>query len=471
MSRSIFTKANFDKHNYNCALNNDSGKKFTYRDIANLTTELEQKLPDRSLVLLICSNCVESIAGYAALMLAKHVPILVEADISAKKIKNLVDLYQPDGIWAPLRSFTSDDQYSCSVQFEDYALLVKKNYNKNMMHDDLSLLLSTSGTTGSAKFVRLSYKNILANTQSIIEYLGINKSDRPITNLPMSYSYGLSIINTHLYSGAEIQVTDKSIVEKSFWEFFERNRVTTLSGVPNTFEVMKKMRFFNNDFPNLRMLTQAGGRMDPSTAEYCHSYCIKNSVKFFIMYGQTEASPRMSYNKLDNISPNYSSIGRAIPGGLLYLTDECGNIINEPNRIGELNYKGANVFMGYASSSGDLAHGDQHQGRLATGDLAFFNEDGLYFIAGRKSRITKINGVRINLDEVEAYLLQKFTNLAVVSGDNSMVIFTNKSRFYDIEKCLKSEFDIKARDIRFIHLDELPRSSSGKVIYSKLEIT
>jgi long-chain acyl-CoA synthetase len=130
------------------------------------------------------------------------------------------------------------------------------------LHDELALLFTTSGSTGSPKLVRISYENINSNAEAIAEYLSLSENERPITVLPMNYSYGLSIINSHLVKGATILLTARSIMEKEFWAFLKKEKATSFSGVPYTYEMLYKLRFFRMELPFLRTLTQAGGKLN-----------------------------------------------------------------------------------------------------------------------------------------------------------------------------------------------------------------
>ena len=353
--------------------------------------------------------------------------------------------------------------------FKNYILIDLKSTSKSNLNENLALLLTTSGSTGSPKFVRLSYKNLSSNAESIIDYLKISKKDRPITTLPMSYSFGLSIINSHLIAGAKILVTSKSLMEKSFWDFFRMSKATSMSGVPFTFEILKKLRFFRMETPYLKTLTQAGGKLNVDLLKEYADFCKLNNKDFYVMYGQTEATARISYVPPEKLLSKIGSIGLSIPGGNLSIVDENMQCIDDANIVGEIKYSGPNVSMGYASSQMDLIKGDDNFGELLTGDLAKKDEDNFYFIVGRKKRFIKIFGNRINLDEVEQILKPAFGEVACVGQDDKMIIYlTDESEIKNIKTLLREMIGINKTAYQIKTLRNIPKNNSGKILYSEL---
>ena len=279
------------------------------------------------------------------------------------------------------------------------------------MHDDLALLLTTSGSVGSPKFVRQSYKNIAANTASIVEYLHLDTAERAITSLPMNYTFGISVINSHLMVGATLVLSPYTIMQREFWTLMSEQKVTSLSGVPYTYEMLDKLRFMRRDLPDLHTLTQAGGKLSPELHQKFAEYAQAQGKSFVVMYGQTEATARMSYLPPELSLTKVGSMGIAVPGGKFSLIDADNQQIIEPGVVGELVYEGDNVTLGYAQSRGDLAKGDEFGGRLLTGDMARFDEDGFFYVVGRKKRFLKIFGNRVNLDETERLIKSHFCDL------------------------------------------------------------
>jgi acyl-coenzyme A synthetase/AMP-(fatty) acid ligase len=285
----------------------------------------------------------------------------------------------------------------------------------------------------------------------------------------MSYTYGLSILNTHLYKGAIVILTDASLMEKRFWMLLKNEKATTFGGVPYTYEILKKLRFEKTELPDLRYITQAGGKLAKELAVEFLLICKKKNIRLIIMYGQTEATARMSYLPWDFGDAKTGSIGVAIPRGRFWLEDENGNIIENPETTGELIYQGENVAMGYAENSFDLERDDDNCGILHTGDMAKRDIDGFYYITGRRKRFLKLFGNRINLDEVEDLLTKEGIECACAGEDDRLRIFVVSEN--EIEKTasfIVQHTGINRNGFKVIAINEIPRNESGKILYSKL---
>ncbi len=439
------------------------------RDVLNDGNFIFSSIPPRSLVLLLCQSKYESIFFYINAIERGIVPILIDADSDITLLNSLIIDYYPDYIFSPLLKQTQFEDYVLLSYFRAYSLL-KRNVNcKAILYPDLSLLLSTSGTTGSPKLVRLSYNNLVSNAFSISQYLGLNAADTAITSLPMNYSFGLSIINSHLFVGGSVVMTTESITQRGFWDLFNNCKVTSLSGVPFTFEILKKFKLLNAELPSLKMLTQAGGKLSNDLIEYFAQFSTYKRIQFFVMYGQTEGTARLSYLPPSFTIEKLGSIGVPIPNGEFYIIDENGNKIFQPGTSGELVYTGPNVMLGYAECKADLSRGNDNNGRLNTGDIAFFDDNGFYFIVGRIKRFIKLLGNRVNLDELESLLLTRGIQSACTGQDNSLVIYILK---FELKGLVKEFITKKLRipsivfDVRII--EEIPKNSSGKTLYSKL---
>ena len=338
------------------------------------------------------------------------------------------------------------------------------------LHEDIALLLTTSGSTGSAKMVRQSYKNIDSNAAAIAQYLDIRQTDRPITTLPMSYTYGLSIINSHFLRGCSTIMTRKTLMEKGFWGILKTEAASTFGGVPYVYEMLKKLRFARMDLPSLRILTQAGGKLNSDLAKEFATICADKGIRFFVMYGQTEATARMSYLPCEYAVTKAGSMGIPIPGGQFWLETEDGNVIMDHEIVGELVYRGDNVAMGYAESCMDLCKGDESGGVLKTGDYAKRDADGFYYIVGRKKRFLKLFGNRVNLDEVEDLVTGLGYSCACTGADDRLRIFTtNKESLTHIKSFASNAMDIPPSGLEVIHIARIPRSEAGKILYSELK--
>ena len=243
----------------------------------------------------------------------------------------------------------------------------------------------------------------------------------------------------------------------------------TFSGVPFTFEMLKKLKFENIHLPTINYLTQAGGKLRNSLLEYFSKVSTQKNIDFIVMYGQTEASPRMSYLPSEMLQSKIGSIGIPIPNGKFYLVDNEHQIVNEPNIEGELIYEGENVCMGYARDCYDLDKNDFNKGILKTGDMAKVDSDGYYYITGRKKRFLKIFGNRVSLDQIEQKINEAGYDCACVGTDDYMKIYTTeKSYVQKIQDYIGKYFEINKSGFSIICINTIPRNHSGKILYSEL---
>jgi acyl-coenzyme A synthetase/AMP-(fatty) acid ligase len=458
-----------DKYSENYALITDKGEKVKYADLDILTSQLMAVVERRSLVFCLCDNNIESLSGYFSFIKNGIVPLMLDSSVDVELLQDLIQQYRPEYMWAQTASANQFHESNIVFSYENYSLVRFEKNTPPHLNDNLALLLTTSGSTGSPKLVRISYDNLNANASSIAKYLSINENERPVTLLPMSYTFGLSIINSHLIKGATILLTSKSLMEREFWSFFKEERATSLSGVPYTFEILKKLRFFNMNFKCLRTITQAGGKMNDELNYEFSEFCNKKGVDFFVMYGQTEATARMSYLPAEYSLAKLGSMGIAIPGGRFYLIDDNGEEIIKDGVVGELAYEGKNVSMGYAISGEDLIKGDENNGVLITGDLAKRDAEGFYYIVGRKKRFIKLFGHRINLDETERLIKNITANVACAGLDDKMVIYiTDEELISKVKTFVVEKTKINQKAFKVTLIDSIPKNSSGKTIYSEL---
>jgi long-subunit acyl-CoA synthetase (AMP-forming) len=457
--------------NYNGSVIGEDGVAHKVSEILQYGDEVFLDIPSRSLVLLFCQNTLDSIFFYINCIERKIVPILIDAQADYSLTENIIERYNPDFIFAPSAISNNFSDYRCINKYKSYNIF-KNNENIVKVFDQmLSLLLSTSGTTGSPKLVRLSYSNLVSNASSICSYLNITYKDRAISSLPMNYSFGLSIINSHLFVGGSILMTMESITQRKFWNIFNEFKVTSLSGVPYTFEILKKFRLLNFELPSLKKMTQAGGKLSNDLIEYFADFSRNKGIDFIVMYGQTEGAARLSYLPSEFINKKLGSIGRPIPGGRFHLVDENGVKIEAPETPGELIYIGPNVMLGYADKLDDLFNGDVNKGVLNTGDIAYFDNDGFYFIVGRIKRFIKIFGNRINLDELEQLLKKEDVDSACVGKDNLLLVYLLiEENKIIVKNLLSKRLGIHPSAIELRIIQEFPKNESGKTLYSKLEL-
>jgi acyl-coenzyme A synthetase/AMP-(fatty) acid ligase len=459
---------NFSSFFDNYAIISDKGESMTYKSLDNHCNELALYLEKGKFVFCFCDNVMGSLIGYVTFIREGIPVVMIDGSKDLEMLNNLSDVFKPNYIWLPKHRLQEFGNYEVIYDMFDYVLITfHREHHK--LYKGLALMLPTSGSTGSPKLVKLTRKNVHSNAESIAEYLNITTKDKPITSLPMHYSFGLSVINSHLLVGATILLTDKSIAQKEFWVFAKGQKASSLSGVPYTYEMLKRFRFFRMELPHMKTLTQAGGKLSADLVKDYVEFATQSGRKFIVMYGQTEATARMSYLPFDKAVEKYKSVGIAIPGGQFSLIDVNGKEIVEPDVDGELIYTGDNVSLGYAESLSDLKIGDENDGVLRTGDIAKRDTDGYYYITGRLKRFIKIYGNRVNLDHSEQIVKTVTPDCACVGRDDKMIVYITDDCFSEEVRSLLSKttgLNNQAFDIRSI--SEIPKNGSGKIQYTRL---
>ena len=447
-------------------------KSLSYRELVEMSTGIASAFPSRALVFLLTRNSLAAIAGYVGFVQNGIVPVMIDAALDAGLLIALRAAYRPGYAWVPAECAEEFQPSRTILRRDEYVLLDLAEKNPFPLHDDLALLMTTSGSTGSPKLVRQSYENLRANTSSIAAYLHLDETERAVTNLPLHYVYGLSILNTHLAVGASVVVTEKTLFDRSFWQLMRDKEVTSFSGVPYTYAMLKRLRFFRMELPALHTLTQAGGKLDPELHAAFAEFAAREGKEFTVMYGAAEATARMGYLPAADAIRKTGAMGIAIPGGRFALIDEAGAEITAVDTVGELVYYGANVTLGYAESGADLARGDERHGRYETGDLARRDGDGYYTIVGRKRRFLKIFGKRTNLQEVEHILRQRFGEVEVACAgvdDHLHVFVTQEALVPKIVPFLSAKLGLHHSALTVRCLAEIPKNASGKTVYRELE--
>ncbi|MBO4263446.1 MAG: AMP-binding protein [Bacteroidales bacterium] len=447
------------------AIISDTGAHYTYGQLQAAVDVLKPFFRKGELAFCLCTNTPACIMGYLALLESGVATVLVDARKNRDLLQGLLDIYHPNWVWGPIGAGFGE----IFRQMEDYALYAYSS-QQHRIHPDVALLLTTSGSTGSPKLVKLTAGNIRSNAEAIAQYLGIDASEKPVTTLPMYYSFGLSIINSHLLKGATILLTDKTIAQREFWDFMQEHKATSISGVPYTYEMLKRLHFFRMSLPHLKTMTQAGGKMPADLAREYIDFAAANGQRFFIMYGQTEATARMSYLPWEYARDKYASIGVAIPGGRFSLRDDHDREILAPDTEGELVFEGPGVCMGYAEGPEDLSRGDENHGILHTGDIARFDTDGFFYITGRMKRFVKIWGNRCNLDTVEQLVHTVTSHCACVGTDDKITVFVTENGLSgSIISLLAEKTGLNARAFEIRIVDAIPRNPSGKIQYADLQ--
>ncbi len=443
----------------------DRGVSTTYGEICGFAEEFCSLIKRRTLIFILSENSTGSLAGYIASLSGRVVPLLLSCNIDRGMLANLIAVYQPEYLWVPER-YLSGFNYTLIFKKYEYILL-KTGLKPFDLHDDLSLLLPTSGTTGSPKLVRHSYLNVEINARNVAASAGLVPEDRSIAILPMHFTMGLFVMNSHLVTGARVLLMQQSLTDRGFWQFIKDQKATNLSGVPYNFEVLYRLRFFRMDLPDLRLLIHGGGKLKYELFVEFAEYAGRTGKKFISGYGQTEGSSRMAFLKPEMALSKPGSIGKAITSGHLSLIDENGTEINEIEAVGEMVYRGPNVTLGYAQSGTDLAKGDENKGVLHTGDIARRDADGYYYVAGRLSRFLKLYGLRIDLDEIEHMIRSAFDMDSLCTGnDEKMIIkITDNTLKEEIHKYVIEKTGLFHTSVDVAVIEEIPRNEAGKKIY------
>lgn len=459
---------NLDRFGVAPALVCEDGTTFSYCDVQLLSDQFGSYLPEPGLAFILADNCHEAVVGYIGCLRARIPAALFSADLHPSFLSALLAAYRPPCIWLPQQRTAEIPDATELYRFGNYVLL-NTGYAPHPVLEALALLVTTSGSTGSPKLVRLSYDNLVANTASIAAYLCIETHDRALTSLPMHYVYGLSVLNSHLHSGAAVVLTKASLAEKRFWLLMEKYRITSISGVPYTYEMLRKLHWRQMNVASLKTLTQAGGKLRPDLVREVATVSHQAGIRFYVMYGAAEATARMSYLPPELAMDHPGSIGIPIPGGEFWIEDENGRTICQPGITGELCYRGPNVSLGYASCSGDLVRGDERGGILHTGDLAQRDELGLYSIVGRRNRFLKLFGNRVNLEELEQIVRGAGIDCACGGDDQALRIYiTDASRRKEALTVVQQMTRLHPAALRIIELEEIPRNTFGKIAYADL---
>ena len=456
-----------DKINPDSIAAKDSyGRILTYGQIITLAEAIEQTVAPRSLFFILTKNDVGGIAWVMATILSGNVPLILSAHTEAALLSNLSDTYQPQYICVP--NDTAYDGEEIGNLFGYH--VTATGAQKARMFNQLSHLLPTSGSTGSPKLVRHKYDNIEAAGLNISTFFELTSADRPLMVLPLHYTMGLSMVFSHLKVGATILITDLSMTDPRFWKFIKDEEATSFTGVPFSYEILDKIRFTRMKLPHLTLLTQGGGKMPAELNLKFAEYCRDNGKRWIATYGQSEGTARMAWLPPEFAISKMGSIGMAVPNGQLSLRNADGLFITESPATGEMCYTGRNVTMGYAWCREDLALGDERRGFLPTGDIAYRDADGFYFIRGRIGRFLKLFGNRIGLDECEQIVKSAVTcECACTGNDERLIVYlTAGSEAEKAKTTLIDAVHLPANVIDIRIIESLPKNEAGKILYSKL---
>ena len=462
----IFSNLNKQK---NFFLIETSNQKITNRQFLKDIKKNKEKFTfkKRKTFFLLTENSYTFIILYYSLIEKKHPVFLINKNIKQDALKDLIKKYRPNYIIVP-KSAPFSLKVKKYKDILDHTVFITSNI-VHKLNNDLAVLLSTSGSTGSPKFVMLSKKNLTKNAQDICNYLNLKKTNITISNLPFNYSYGLSVLNSHVLACAKIVISNESILTKNFWKVFHQKKINTFYGVPQIYEILKKIKFSPRNI-NMKFMANAGGPITKENLDYIKKIAIKKNFNFFNMYGQTEASPRISYSSLKKKQQSIYSVGKPFGGAKIYIKDIDNNLC-KTNKVGKIIYYGKNVMIGYANHYKDLNKKRINKYFLHTGDIGFKDKNQNLFLVGRNDAYVKISGIRVNLDDIDNLLKKKcdISSKSIAINNRIYIFSVNSFAISDILQILTSNFSLRKNDFKFIFINKFNYSLNGKIDIANLK--
>ncbi len=433
------------------ALVGATGASLSYGHLRELVHDHVRRLPDpaagRCLVHVPLRPDPASVVAYLATIEAGHVALVTGDDSRAEAV---LERYRPD------LAATGDRR-------DPYARLA--SLPQHLLHPDLALLLSTSGSTGSPKLVRLSRENVRCNATAIAEALRITPADRGITSLPLHYTFGLSVLHSHLVAGASVVLHEGSVLDDGFWTAVDRWGVTNLAAVPHTVELMESIGALERPHPALRLVAQAGGRMHPDRVRRTAAIGSEHGWGLSVMYGQTEATARICVLPPELVADHPDAVGHPVAGTTIHLDT---TVPEAGNGTGEVVVRGPGVMMGYAEHPDDLALGALLD-ELRTGDLGRISPEGMLRLVGRRAGFVKVMGLRIDLARVEDALETAGFTTCVGGDDTGLTIAVEPVAGRSADRTAQRVRDLAGRAGGLgpasiaVAVVELARRSNGKV--------
>ena len=450
------------------AVKDNDKNTLTYNELIIEIKKLSDFTIPRSIVFVLCKNTIGSLLGYMGFIERESVPLMLSSKIDLNLLRKLITKYEPMYLWVPQELKAN---FSYKSIYEKYGYLLLKTENKIYpIHDQLQLLMTTSGSTGSPKLVRYKKGNLEANAKNVAVAFGWTKNEKPICDLGMQYTMGLNVINSHLYVGATVLLTTYNLLSNNFWNYIKEEKATNFTGVPFSYDILYKLHFDRMNLPYLRTFSQGGGKLTNARFIQLAEYARKNGKRFIASFGTTETSARIACLPSELASIKIGSIGRAIPEGELFLVDSNGAVLTEPEAEGEMCYRGPNVTMGYATKKEELLNGDDFNGVYHTGDLAKRDSDGCYYIIGRLSRFLKLLSYRVSLDECEHLIQEEFNIECACTGTDQImnIYITDQKKKNEIVEFISRKTKIFRSLFNVSIVDNIPRNDSGKIIYKDI---
>ena len=401
----------------------DEGREVSYRELAALSADAVKGLKPQTVKVVVNGQDLATVATFVGCVNSGVVPLMVPATMDP-------------ALLARLRSM----------------------YEGKPTSPDLALLLTTSGSTGSPKLVRISRANLRADNEMSARLFALDSATRMTMILPICYAWGLSVACAVLKAGGALVMTRRTVMDAELADVMLAAGATHLAGVPYMYEVLDRFRFFERKFPALRGLLVSGGALAPALRRKFAEEAKARGISFSEGYGQTETTGVMSTIRTDLLPERIGSIGRAGEGGRFRIDD------------GELVYEGPIVAMGYAVCAEDLLGGDEWKGVRRTGDLASIDAEGYVTLSGRASRFLKIFGNRVSLDEVENLVKDGFpgAGCAATGADGDLRVFVVSAEPEEVERFLVAKLHFNATVMKVRAVDAIPLNANGKTDYPKL---
>ena len=401
----------------------DEGREVSYRELAALSADAVKGLKPQTVKVVVNGQDLATVATFVGCVNSGVVPLMVPATMDP-------------ALLARLRSM----------------------YEGKPTSPDLALLLTTSGSTGSPKLVRISRANLRADNEMSERLFSLDAATRMTMILPICYAWGLSVACAVLKAGGALVMTRRTVMDAELADVMLAAGATHLAGVPYMYEVLDRFRFFERKFPALRGLLVSGGALAPALRRKFAEEAKARGISFSEGYGQTETTGVMSTIRTDLLPERIGSIGRAGEGGRFRIDD------------GELVYEGPIVAMGYAVCAEDLLKGDEWKGVRRTGDLASIDAEGYVTLSGRASRFLKIFGNRVSLDEVENLVKDGFpgAGCAATGADGDLRVFVASAAPEEVERFLVAKLHFNATVMKVRAVDAIPLNANGKTDYPKL---
>lgn len=446
----------------------DESGSVSYKELYSIGQNILEILEGCQLVLLFPDFSRIFVAIYVALLRTNTPFLLIEEHADWGKFLNLIERYDPDVILIN-RLENSISGYESKNSFYQYFVLQSTRPNTTQVNPSNSLMLPTSGSTGASNYVRLSSKNIESNTTQIIKSLGISKAHRPLLTMPLNYSYGLSVLNTHLTVGSSITLSPRFVLTKEFWNSVHENNINSFSGVPFFYQNLLRIPTAQFGKNKPKLFTQAGGKLDSNAINRMITMALELDSEFVVMYGQTEATARIAVNRMDELSMRRDSVGHALEGISIEILDSNGESC-PIGESGEIRVEGPNISLGYANSRSDLVKGDENQGQLLTGDLGYLDSEGFLFITGRKKRFVKIFGFRYSLDDLESKVKDQVDSIIFIAHQDEIFCISERELTNDEKDQISDKLPRLPTPLKYFSIATFPRLSNGKLDYESIRV-